>query len=93
MVWSHYLQEINTTNTNDDYASDEEEHLPSRHKAMPYDDWVTWYSNDLLNMWMGMRAYKEDSGNTTFILDHAEYDDFCHFCYEFSCKLPSMFPS
>ena len=94
MVWSHYLQETNNSQVdpNEGYSSDEE-HLPSRNKPMPYDDWITWFSNDLMNMWMGMRAYREDTGTSTYIMDQCEYDDFCRFCYEFSCQFPSTFPS
>lgn len=94
MVWSHYLQDVHNTQVdNHEGSSDDDDHMPSRNKQMPYDDWVTWYSTDLLNMWMSLRAYREDSGNTTYLLDNSEYDDFCQFCYEFSCKLPSLFPS
>ena len=94
MVWSHYIQETNNNqvDTNEEYHSDEDR-VPPRNKPMPYDDWVTWFSNDLLNMWMGTKAYREDSGTSTYIMDNCEYEDFCIFCYEFSCKFPSQFPS
>ena len=94
MVWSHYVQETNNNQipSVEGYSSDEER-LPPRNRPMIYDDWITWYSNDLLNMWMGMRAYREDSGTSTYIMDQCEYDDFCRFCYEFSCQFPSAFPS
>lgn len=95
MVWSHYLQETNNNqveNSNGN-SSDEDERRPSRHRPMLYEDWVTWYSNDLLNMWMGMRGYREDSGTHNYIMDQCEYHDFCEFCYEFSCRFPSAYPS
>lgn len=93
MVWSHYLQETtNTQNENsEEYSSDEER--VSRNRQMHYDDWVTWFSNDLMNMWMGMKAYKEDSGTTSYIMNQCDYDDFCRFCYESSSKFPSTLPS
>ena len=95
MVWSHYLQETNNNqvDSTEGYSSSDEERLPSRNRPMSYDEWITWYSNDLMNMWMGMRAYREDSGTSTYIMDQCEYDDFCRFCYEFSCQFPSAFPS
>ena len=92
MVWSHYLQEINT-HEEDGNISEEDERMPPRNKPMEFDEWQTWYSNDLLNMWMSLRAYKEDSGNESYILDQADFNDFCEFCYNFSCQLPSKYPS
>jgi len=95
MVWSHYLQEITNNNTHeeDGNISEEDERMPPRNKPMDFDEWQTWYSNDLLNMWMSIRAYKEDSGNESYVLDQAEFNDFCEFCYNYSCRLPSKYPS
>ena len=93
MVWSHYLQETNNNQDNVSEENSDDELSPLHNKPMLYDDWVTWFSNDLLNMWMGMRAYREDSGTTSYIIDKCEYEDFCMFCYEFSCRFPSKFPA
>jgi len=93
MVLGQYIQEV--ANIPDAKNSDEEDDkmcIP-RNRPLPYDDWVTWYSNDIMNLWMGIKAYKEDSGNEYYILDSAEYNDFCEFCYAFSCKMRSRFPS
>ena len=95
MVWSHYLQETTGSQaetSTEAYNSDDEKSI-SRTKPLDYQMWLTWFSRDLMNLWMGIKAYKEDSGNETYILDQCEYDDFCSFCYELSCKLPSKYPS
>ena len=95
MVWSHYVQETysNHDHQNNNNSDDDDLIALPRNRPMLYDDWITWYSNDLMNMWMGMKAYREDSGTSTYIMDQCEYDDFCRFCYEFSCQFPSAFPS
>ena len=96
MVWSHYLQE--TTNNQDDNnnienTSDDDELIIPRNRPIDFDLWLSWYSNDLLNMWMTLRAYREDSSTTNYILDECEYHDFCEFCYEFSSRFASRYPS
>ena len=94
MVWSHYLQETTSgVHEEDPNLLDEDERMPPRNKPMEFEEWQTWYSNDLLNMWMGLKAYREDSGNEYYLLDEAEFHSFCRWCYHNSCKLPSKFPS
>ncbi len=92
MVWNQYVQDANSV-PNDDNISDEDERIVPRNKPMRYDDWSTWYSRDLLNMWMGMKAYSQDSGVNNYIMNECSFTDFCEFCYEFSSKFPSRFPS
>jgi len=95
MVWSQYredsIQDPNDVGS-DPEDNQEELNIP-RNRPLPYDDWITWYSNDLLNLWMSIRAYKEDTGNQSFLLDQMDWNDFCEFCYKFSSKLPSSCPS
>ena len=96
MVWSHYVQE--TTNNQDpsnttENTSDDDELIISRNRPLDFDTWTTWYSNDLMNMWMSLRAYREDSYTGNYILDQGDYSSFCEFCYEFSSKFASSYPS
>jgi hypothetical protein len=92
MVWNQYVQDANNV-PNDDNISDEDERIVPRNRAMRYDDWSIWYSRDLLNMWMGMKAYSQDAGVSNYIMNDCSFTDFCEFCYEFSSKFPSRFPS
>ena len=87
MVWSQYVQDANITNTND-YSSDDEDDTIYSH-PLEYQDWVTWYSDDLMNLWMSMKAYREDTGNVYHFLNSMEWTDFCEFCYQFSSKMPN----
>lgn len=95
MVWSHYLQETtnNQADNNVENTSDDDELAIPRNRPLDFDMWVTWFHNDLLNMWMSLRAYREDSSTTHFILDECEFHDFCEFCYEFSSRFASRYPS
>jgi hypothetical protein len=96
MVWGQYVQDAtnmpDADNSNHSDDEDDKMCIP-RNRPLTYDDWVTWYSTDLMNLWMGIKAYKEDSGNVSYILDSVNYSDFCEFCYAFSSKMRSLFPS
>ena len=87
MVWSQYVEEARVTETHIS-DSDEDDTLP-RNRPLEYDDWITWYSDDLMNLWMSMKTYREDTGNEFNLLDKMQWTDFCEFCYKFSCKLSS----
>lgn len=78
MVWQEYVE--HTIGEND--YSDEEYDDPRG--ALSIDDWTTWYSEDLMNMWMSLTQYREDSGRKHCILKGASYTEFCEFCYYFS---------
>ena len=92
MVWSHYVQDAVGININNDHSSDDDDDTIYNH-PLEYQDWVTWYSDDLMNLWMSMKAYREDTGNQPYLLDQMDWNDFCEFCYNFSSKLPSSYPS
>jgi len=93
MVWGQYIQAaMNIPDARNSDDEDDKKCIP-RNLPLMYDDWVTWYSNDLMNLWMGIKTYKEDSGNESYLLDSVDYDDFCEFCYTFSCKMRSHLPS
>lgn len=80
MVWSEYVE--HTTGENDYSDDDGYDDAPPR--RLTVDDWTTWYSEDLLNMWFSLIQYREDSGRKHDIMKHATYTDFCEFCYKFS---------
>ena len=79
MVWSEYLQDTIGEN---EYSDDDNPEPPP--KRLSIDDWTTWYSEDLLNMWFSLVQYREDSGIKHDILKSGTYTDFCEFCYHFS---------
>ena len=71
-------------------------HLLIKRLAVTYDggtkispkNWMDYYSNDLLNMWMGLRAYRDDSYLGHALMSDATFHDFCEFVYHFSHKYP-----
>jgi hypothetical protein len=69
-----------------DYSDDDDEI-----ETTPLDtqNWIDWYSNDLLNMWMGLRVYREDTYLTNDLMKDASFHDFCDFVYKFSHGFPS----
>ena len=52
-------------------------------------DWMDYYSNDLLNMWMSLSTYRQDTYLTDALLSGASFHDFCEFVYRFSDGLRS----
>lgn len=89
MVWSHYKNEANQSggshhNVNPDYDDN-----PPLDQQMNYEDWKTWHSTDLFNMWQGVIGYIKDTCIEHDIFNEGEFDDFCVNIYNFSSKLPS----
>jgi hypothetical protein len=42
------------------------------------ESWQDWHSEDLLNMWMSIRQYKEER----YICDRATFNSFCEWSYK-----------
>lgn len=79
-----------STNFVDDHVyneySDEEE--DSGPEQLDIQNWMDYYSNDLLNMWMGLRTYRDDTYLGHALMGDATFHDFCEFVYNFSHKYP-----
>ena len=92
MVWSEYTS---ATRGEEADNSDDERELVNfpKNKPLEYSDWIFWFSDDLHNMWWTMNDYTSSRGTSHRVLDQADFDDFCQFCYNSSCKLPSSMPS
>ena len=88
MVWSQYVEDVHS-NRNDYSSDDENETEHPRNHPLEYQDWITWYADDLMNMWMSFKTYREDTGNVDHFLNNMQWTDFCEFCYAFSSKLPN----
>ena len=84
MVWSEYANEAHVNNPTDPNDYSDDDNPDDGDRWMTCDEWTTWHSHDLLNMWMSLRDYREISGTTNSILKLATYTDFCEFCYRFS---------
>ena len=85
MVWSEYIQDaVHGVDVCEDECELEEENDTHYYQPYSVDDWSTYHSQDLLNMWFSLVQYREDSGLVHDILKTATYSDFCDFCYNFS---------
>ena len=98
MVWQQYVDDANEPanefyngDDGDYFDGDQEEMLPPT--RMHIEDWVAWYSSDLMNMWMSLRQYTSDSSISSYILSDAGYNDFCSFCYQYSDGTRNSYPS
>jgi hypothetical protein len=91
MVWEEYRQDAELHS--DEYHSDSDTDSPPCDHPIAYHEWCEWYSNDLYNMWSGLKTYKQDCGLDYYIAGDLQYDDFCVFMYKFSNKLKSKHPS
>lgn len=90
-MWSHYADEARVAENYTEYDDDnsDDERLIPRNRPLDFHEWSTWYSEDLMNLWTSINTYKSDTGLNTLFLDQLDWNDFCEFCYAFSCKLPS----
>jgi hypothetical protein len=89
MVWSHYKNEAiqgGSHHNNNDQDYDEN---PLPNQPMEYEEWKTWHSTDLFNMWQGIVGYLKDTYIERDIFNEGDFDDFCTGIYNFSSKFPS----
>jgi hypothetical protein len=100
MVWQQYVDDANEPENEfyngggddcDFFDGDQEEELPPT--RMHIEDWITWYSGDLMNMWMSLRQYLSDASISSFILPSATFHEFCEFCYRYSDGTRNSYPS
>ena len=84
MVWSHYANEVRLTDTIIDDDGDNSDGYYNDDKPVGFHEWVEEYSDDLFNIWMGMKGYREDVGITHRFMQHMDWNDFCEMCYKFS---------
>lgn len=78
MVWSQYLDEV--VHDNDAY-SDDDKNENETETPLDVDDWQSYYSSELLNMWMALKEYTEETGISTYVLRKAKWGDFNEFCF------------
>ena len=87
MVWNQYVYEategfdVVEETHDDDYTFD-------TNAPLHVEDWSEWYSDDLLNMWMLLRRYLDDTGLGTRILNNGSMNAFVHFLYAHSNPRP-----
>jgi hypothetical protein len=93
MVWSQYIEDAAAAPGEDDDHFDGDQEIEYPLGQMELEDWITWFSTDLMNMWMSLRQYRSDASVNNYIMDFASYSDFCDFCYQTSCKYPNSHPS
>ena len=99
MVWQQYVDEANEPvnefyngcDACDFFDGDQEEELPPT--RLHIEDWIAWYSSDLMNMWMSLRQYCSDASISNFVLHDASFNAFCEFCYRHSDGIRNSYPS
>ena len=92
MVWSEYVEYTNDHHYDEmDYDDEQEDVLPP--SPMEIEDWTTWYSGDLMNMWFSLKQYRDDVGISNYVMTYASYTDFCEFCYNKSDGTRNSYPS
>ena len=91
MVWSEFLKdsvlappqagaEASPASTKLDNIANGTE-LPDN-VELTFEDWKTWYSDDLQNMWRGLTAYVQDATIDDYLLCYSNYNDFCSYVYD-----------
>ncbi len=85
MVWSQYKNQSRMEGTEPVRMPIEREKLPYG-LELRYDDWKTWHSTDLYNMWTSLKCYVEDACIQGDILNNSDFDDVCEYVYVTSSK-------
>ena len=71
--------------SNDPDAFDETyDEQDDRELVLTPSDWHDWHSEDVLNMWMSLKQYLEDTHMNNSLLNKASFHDFAEFVREFS---------
>lgn len=90
MVWSQYKDEANLINDDDTFHLNQItgplENYSGRGIKLEINDWITYYSDDLHNLWSSITEYKHDACIDSQFLNKADFGDFCEFCYNMSTK-------
>jgi hypothetical protein len=68
----------------DEFIQDEDVPPEDDELILDPESWHDWHSEDLLNMWMGLRAYLEDRYMDQTLMNKASFHDFCEFVRFFS---------
>ena len=90
MVWSHYKNEAHQSGSHHNAVHDyDDDKNISPNQIMQYEDWKTWYSTDLENMWLGVIGYLKDACIERDMFNEGDYDDFCSNIYNFSSRFPN----
>ncbi len=61
-------------------------HPPTPTVIMNPEVWMDYYSQDLLNLWYSLKEHSDSQGFA--ILDKCTFNDFAHFCFQFSSGYP-----
>jgi len=91
MVWSQYRDAANLI---DDAEAQEQPNqiidslanLKNTGIEVRFDDWITWYADDLHNVWSSITTYRHDALIASQFMNNLNYDDFCEMCYRTSAK-------
>ena len=70
----------------------DDEILYGINEDMSIEDWETFYSEDLYNMWSNLREYMAETGSGLYLLQRADYTEFVQFCYDTSSKRMYLTP-
>ena len=75
--------QYNTNNSHQPVdTQDDEIYRPD--EVMSVEDWTSYYSDDLYNMWSMMRDYMEANGIKCYMMQDSDYSNFAEYCYSMS---------
>lgn len=57
-------------------------------EVLSVEDWTSYYSDDIYNMWSLIRDYIEETGCRSYMMQYADYTNFAEFCYSMSYGHP-----
>lgn len=69
-----------------DDNDDDEIYRPD--EVMNVEDWTSYYSDDIYNMWSHLREYISHTGCGAYMMQYADYTTFAEYCYSMSYGHP-----
>jgi len=82
---NEYVKDDNRA-TNDAHHQETDDEYCMDNDPMELEDWETFYSDDLYNLWGRMEGYLQETGAAAYMLLHVPWPDFVKFCYNNSLK-------
>ncbi len=86
---NYYGKDIqNDLNSHHHAADDGDDEIYRPDEVLNVEDWTSYYSDDVYNMWSLIRDYMEENGSRGYMMQYADYTAFAEFCYSMSYGHP-----
>ena len=67
---------------------DDDDEIYRPDEVLNVEDWTSYYSDDIYNMWSHLREYMSHTGCGAYMMQYADYTTFAEYCYSMSYAHP-----